>query len=124
VRTKTQLALVGEACSDDADCDDPCHTGVSCDTGGSGQCVGTPVMDGTACDTNSDLCDGQVCGGGICGSGTPVDCPDGDPNDCTFPTCAPSTGTCTNVENEPEDTLCSDGNACTIGDACNASGSC
>jgi hypothetical protein len=67
--------------------------------------------DGNAC-TSAD-----VCGSGSCQPGAAVDPNDNNP--CTDDSCDPSTG----IHNDPNTAPCSDGNACTTGDACGG-GSC
>ena len=68
-----------------------------------------PCSDGNACTV------GDVCAGGTCQpGGTPLNCNDG--NDCTVDSCSPAPG-CIHAL-LPNNTDCSDGDACTIGDRC------
>jgi hypothetical protein len=73
------------------------------------------------CTTNADCqnglaCDGsEVCNAMSCQAGTPVIC---TPDQCeSSSTCTEPGGTCVDVP-KPDDVLCSDGAACTIGDTC------
>ncbi len=115
---------IGDFCSEGScvagnlrNCDDenPC-TSDWC--GEDGACHHTPISaecdDGNAC-TGSDYCNEE----GVC-VGQTISCDDGNP--CTVDSCNPQSG-CTN-EFLPEGTECSDGNACTNNDHCNAEGQC
>lgn len=121
---------------DDADA---CTEGDTCD--GAGNCVGpTPKScdDGNACTSDScapatgclygeltGACDdgdsctkNDQCGGGTC-SGEAYSCPDGGP--CILQTCD-GLGGCDVAM--PSDVPCSDGDACTVADACDGQGVC
>jgi hypothetical protein len=104
-----------------ANCDDgnPC-TDDHCDSStGAFVCVHDPNT--APCD-DGDLCTtGDHCDSGVC-SGLPVVC--NTPSDChgTPGTCDPTTGAC-QYPNAPDGTLCSDGDPCTVDDAC-VSGTC
>jgi hypothetical protein len=96
----------GDACTDDS-----CHPVQGCQW----TFNQAPCEDGNLC-TKKD-----ACANGKCTGGAPldpkVDC--NDANACTADACSALTG-CTHA---PTDALCSDGNPCTEGDACQA-GSC
>jgi LmbE family N-acetylglucosaminyl deacetylase len=83
-------AATSGACDTDADCSDR----TSCTVGlcRFGECVYTPVADGTACG-DDDACNGvEVCEAGECIRGPGPTCDDGDP--CTQDDCV-SPGICT-----------------------------
>jgi hypothetical protein len=108
------------ACSVDGDCPpvDQCHLQGTCDVG-RGVCLESRRPDGTACDDASLCTRDETCQGGVCGSPSlVVACVPLDP--CHgVGTCDPLTGACSNPL-APEATLCDDGRACTLGDACRA----
>jgi hypothetical protein len=82
--------------------------------GGICPCVNTPIANGTNCDDGDPCTLDDVCSNSVCQPGTPKNCDDG--NICTLETCFPyEPGGCKYWEYSP---LCSDGNACTIGDRC------
>ncbi|MEY3012577.1 MAG: hypothetical protein RIT45_1312, partial [Pseudomonadota bacterium] len=101
-------------------------TVVTCPSGGDGPCAKNiceaktgacamvPAPDGKACDADGSVCTaGDACKSGTCAAGDSADCDDGNP--CTTDACDPTKG-CTHVANAaPCD---ADGNACTVGDAC------
>ncbi len=122
-------------CNDSNDC-----TADSCDPA-TGNCVSTPMANGTSCDNvgckegtctagsckaggnapDGDYCDDgdpcsddDECTGGTCKGLTPTDCDDYD--ECTADSCAAGAG-CVNkpVSNGA---ACDDGDACTSGDSC------
>ncbi|MCS6899526.1 MAG: hypothetical protein RMJ98_07420 [Myxococcales bacterium] len=105
-------------CKNSPDCedDDPC-TQEECVEG---MCqfkarpLGAPCDDRDKC-TESDRCNAS----GKC-VGTPKVVDDGNP--CTNDSCDPATGNA--VYTPAPGQSCSDGNACTLGDQCNESGSC
>ena len=116
--------------------DNVCTVGDKC---GSGKCISgkkTNCNDGKLCTTdtcnafsgdcenvaNSLKCSdgngctiGDKCGGGACQPGVKQVCDDGKV--CTSDLCDPKSGACKFVANT---LVCSDGNACTIGDRCYA----
>jgi hypothetical protein len=125
---------------------DACNAGATCDPA-TGQCVGAPSPDGTACDDGNACTDGDVCQAGACTSAPKrngASCDDG--NACTrkdtceagacvgrrpvvcpgeaqcreASACEPSTGRCTTPERKPDGTACHDGNECTRTDTCRA----
>jgi hypothetical protein len=123
---------LGNACSMAGECESGfCVDGVCCDTscgegleidclacstatgaavdGLCGPSDGTPCDDGNACST-PDLCIAGLC------EGAPVGCDDG--NDCTMDGCNPASG-CVHA-NQEDGFWCSDANACTSTDRCEA----
>ncbi|HAN31140.1 MAG TPA: hypothetical protein DCQ06_06030, partial [Myxococcales bacterium] len=110
-----------DACDKDAKCQGSVSGGKSCDDGQvctgpdkcdlSAKCVGAPAK-GKACDdedacTSSDVCDEKAQCAGV------TKCDDG--NACTNDSCDPVNGFCKFATNTD---LCSDGNACSLGDKC------
>src|SRR5439155_1401340 len=96
---------------------DQCHTAGTC-SNATGACSnpakanGAPCNDGNAC-TRSDSCVAGACVGT-----DPVVCTAAD--QChTAGTCNPTTGACSNPA-KANGALCSDGNACTLTDTCQA----
>ena len=75
--------------------------------------------DGLACTQNS------VCTNGTCGSGAPVTC-SSPPGVCFEPmgTCSEPSGACSYAPRAAGTGTCSDGNNCTINDACAGDGGC
>ena len=92
-------------CNDNNPCtDDGCDWQKGCThSAGSGPC-----SDGDACTLN------DVCSDGVCQSGQANDCLDANP--CTTDSCDNLKGCLHTPSTQP----CSDGNVCTVGDACNA----
>jgi hypothetical protein len=112
----------GDACTMSESCQDGICTGgvpVNCNDGNGCTnetcdaaigCVHEP--NGEACD-DGDLCTtGDQCQKGQCAAGGIADCDDGNP--CTKDGCQLVEG----CVYEPTDSLCNDGDACTIGDHC------
>jgi hypothetical protein len=96
----------GNVCTDD-----------SCDSGTG--CQHPAVPDGSSC-ADGTVCNGdETCQGGSCASGTALDCDDGNP--CTTDGCLPVSG-CEHTA-LPNDSSCSDGDACNGAETCQA-GSC
>jgi hypothetical protein len=96
---------------------DSCHVAGTCNPS-TGVCSNpnapnnTPCNDGNAC-TQTDTCQAGVCTGSNSITCTALD-------SCHVAgTCNPSTGVCSNPV-APNNTPCSDGNACTTGDTCQA----
>ena len=80
-------------------------------------CAPTSKPDGTPCDddlfcTVDDTCDGE----GQCDGGTPRDCT-AEVGACNLGTCDESLDVC-QASPQPDDTLCDDGDVCTMGDRC------
>jgi hypothetical protein len=93
-------------------CSGPCN---ACSTGTCAPTNGTPCNDGNAC-TLTDTCQAGVCTGSNAVSCT------SPPDAChtaTGATCNTSTGACT-YPAVTNGTSCSDGNACTLADTCQA----
>ncbi len=112
VCTTGDVCVLGEclgagvlACNDGNPCtDDSCQPGVGCQF----------VANAAPCDDGNDCTLGDTCQAGWCGGGIPLDCQDDDP--CTDDLCVPLQG-CIHPHNTAP---CSDGDACTIGDSCDA----
>jgi cysteine-rich repeat protein len=103
-----QFQPAGTTCTDDANVctNDVCNgTGVCSHNGNS-----LPCNDNLFCNGS------DTCGGGTCSihAGSPCPGPDGD-SDCSE-TCAEASDACT--ANDPEQSVCNDGNAGTSGDQC------
>ncbi len=78
-----------------------------------GSCLQTAVANGVSCDADGSVCTvGDACVSGMCTAGPMTVCDDG--NICTDDLCDSQIG-CTKP---PNSALCSDGNACTLGDQC------
>ncbi len=107
------------SCNNPAQCDD--SNDCTADDCVDGACVNTPVGDGTGCDDGLFCTDGDTCTGGMC-SGPALDCSALD-DDCNVGVCNEDIDAC---EGAPmaEFTVCEDGLFCTVGDACDANGSC
>jgi len=107
--TQDDLCNASECHGKVVDCDDKnVCTSDSCnkDTGCWHVALDGPCDDGDGCTPN------DLCKGGKCGSGAALTCEDGNP--CTNDFCDLATG-CTNIAN---DSPCTDGSACTLGDHC------
>ena len=95
-----------------------CGSAGSCDPA-TGECVGGPAPEGTACDdgdlcTQTDACDGS----GACVGADPVVCASGGTGQCgSAGSCDPATGECVGGA-APDGTACDDGDACTVDDLC------
>ena len=102
-----------QECEIDADCEgEPkqCHE-FACEEG---VCTEVPVADDTSC-SDGDLCTvGDTCQNGECVSGSAKEC-EGVPEQCHEFIC--EEGECTEVP-VADDTSCSDGDLCTVGDTC------
>ncbi len=84
---------------------------VKCDPP-TGECLVTPVKDGTPCDDDDACTDNDLCLEGECQS-APLDCDDDNP--CTEDSCDAQEG----CQHTPTDgASCDDGNSCTEGDLC------
>lgn len=121
----------GDACTTEGSCDQGvCVGGVSviCDVGGPCRtagcdpaigCVYDPLADGSACDTDGDLCTVETCdGAGVCvDEAAAEDCADeNDGNPCWTYVCSPDKG-CIKT-NFVEGVSCEDNNPCTHNDTC------
>jgi streptogramin lyase len=96
---------------------DQCHVAGMCNTV-TGICSNPNAPNGTACNDNDACTQTSTCQAGACVGGNSVVCTPSD--QChVVGTCNPANGTCSNP-NAPNGTPCSDGNACTQADACQA----
>ncbi len=96
---------------------DQCHEAGTCDPS-TGACTNPRKPDGTACSDGNACTQSDTCEAGVCTGASPVTCT--APDQChQAGTCNPSTGTCDNPA-KPNGTSCSDGNACTQTDTCQA----
>jgi hypothetical protein len=107
---------VGFGCSISANCDD----GNACtqDACNAGFCAHPAVANGTACNDGSACTAVDTCQAGACVGSSPVVCTAADSCHAAG-TCDPGTGKCSNPA-APDGTTCSDGNACTLFDSCQA----
>lgn len=106
-----------------------CHSDKDCEGLNAGQCMhmacnlntgmcqGMPdsTKNGQVCNDNDSCTQKDQCKDGVC-QGTPKKCPDTG-NTCTTMQCVSSTGECVE-QNVADDTVCDDGNQCTLDDAC------
>ncbi len=96
---------------------DQCHTAGTCNPN-TGVCSTPAKPDGSACNDGNACTQTDTCQAGVCTGANPVTCPTLGP--CHEPSvCNPSTGTCSN-QPRPDGTPCSDANACTQTDTCQA----
>lgn len=102
-----------------AEVGDVCNTG-TCDEAAS-KCVKTPKTSGESCSDGNSCTVGATCTKGQCAGGKPKPCPDGGP--CTVGKCAETDGSCSVVK-AASGAACSDDNACTQTDKCDAKGAC
>jgi hypothetical protein len=120
----SDICTTGETCSKGAcvaqsrtTCDDgnACTADTCMNVGGKATCVNSPLPEQSKCNDNDTCTVSDACVGGKC-SGAPLTCDDANP--CTSDTCNPTFkgGGCLH---KAAIAPCSDGNACTIGDACN-----
>lgn len=100
-------------------CDDhnPC-TVDQCNASTSFQCTHLPVVDRTPCSDGNACTTGDVCLSGVCTAGTPRSCIAVDQCHAAG-ACDAATGACSTPV-VPNGTACSDNNACTMADACQA----
>ncbi len=86
-------------------------------------CTHTAKSASASCDDGKKCTLNDNCGSGVC-KGTPKVCPDADNNPCTLEACSElvlsNDGCSSNLPDSP--LACSDGDPCTIGDQCSASG--
>jgi hypothetical protein len=100
-------------------CDGPsdCNDGDPCtdDLCTAGRCE-NPPSSGATCDDRNACTQTDVCQAGTCVGSNPVVC--AAPDQChDAGTCNPATGACV-YPDKPNDTPCSDGAFCTVGDTC------
>ena len=94
---------------------DQCNTGV-CDEN-AGACVAQPVADGTACDDGLFCTVEDSCSGGAC-DGSPRDC-SASGDQCNTGVCDENAGACV-AQPVAGGTVCDDGDACNVGETCQA----
>jgi hypothetical protein len=96
---------------------DQCHVAGVCDTS-TGICSNPAAPNGTACTDNNACTQTDTCQAGACTGANPVVCTPLD--QCHIAgVCDTGTGTCTNPA-APNGTTCTDNNACTQTDTCQA----
>ena len=96
---------------------DQCHVVGLCDPA-SGVCTNPAALDGTSCSDGNACTRTDSCQAGTCTGGNPVVCTAQD--QCHVAgVCDPASGTCNNPA-AANGTSCSDGNACTRTDSCQA----
>ncbi len=96
---------------------DQCHDVGTCDPS-TGVCSEPAKANGTGCNDGNACTQSDTCEAGVCTGANPVVCNALD--QCHVAgVCNPSSGTCSNPE-KPNGTGCSDGNACTQTDTCQA----
>jgi streptogramin lyase len=96
---------------------DQCHVAGVCNPA-NGTCSNPNAPNGTACSDVNACTQTDTCQAGVCTGGNPVVCLALD--EChEAGLCDPANGTCT-TPNRPNGTPCSDGNACTQTDTCQA----
>lgn len=84
--------------------------------GKSGACGKVLAPDGKGCDADASVCTGgDACKAGLCAAGAIVPC--NDKNPCTTDSCDPKTGC---VQQANLASCDADGDACTVGDTCQA----
>jgi hypothetical protein len=96
---------------------DQCHDAGTCDTQ-TGACSNPNKADGSACSDGNACTQTDTCQAGVCAGSNPVTCTALD--QChDAGTCDTQTGVCSNP-NKANGSACSDGNACTQTDTCEA----
>ncbi len=96
---------------------DQCHVAGTCNPA-TGVCSNPNKADGAPCSDGNACTQTDTCLAGACSGANPVTC--GALDQCHVPgTCTPATGVCSNP-NQTDGTACSDGNACTQTDICQA----
>jgi len=94
---------------------DQCHIAGTCDPQ-TGSCSNPPKRNGSSCDDGDRCTQTDSCQAGVCAGADPVACTASD--QCHLAgRCDPATGRCSNP-GKPDDSPCSDGNACTLADTC------
>jgi MYXO-CTERM domain-containing protein len=96
---------------------DQCHLAGTCNPA-NGTCSNPNANDGTACNDGNACTKSDACQAGVCTGSNPVVCTASDQCHAAG-TCNPANGTCSNP-NATNGTACSDGNACTQKDTCQA----
>ncbi|HEV8701325.1 MAG TPA: LamG-like jellyroll fold domain-containing protein [Candidatus Polarisedimenticolia bacterium] len=96
---------------------DQCHDAGTCDPG-TGLCSNPAKPNGAACSDGDACTQTDTCQSGVCTGSNTVTCTASD--QChNAGTCNPATGVCSNPA-KPNGAACSDGNACTQTDTCQA----
>ena len=96
---------------------DQCHDAGTCDPA-NGQCSNPPKPNGSVCSDGNGCTQSDSCQSGSCTGGTAVVCTASD--QChDAGTCDPANGQCSNPA-KPNGSPCSDSNACTQADSCQA----
>ncbi|WP_146209753.1 hypothetical protein [Vitiosangium sp. GDMCC 1.1324] len=96
---------------------DQCHDVGTCNPA-TGTCSNPTKPNGSSCSDGNACTRTDTCQGGTCTGAAPVTCAASD--QChDVGTCNPATGTCSNPA-KPNGSSCSDGNACTRTDTCQA----
>jgi RHS repeat-associated protein len=96
---------------------DACHVAGTCNPS-TGACTNPNAANGTACNDNNGCTTADQCQNGTCAGSNPVTCLAAD--QCHLAgTCVPATGSCSYAR-KANGTTCSDGNACTQTDTCQA----
>ncbi len=94
---------------------DQCHDAAACNPQ-TGACANPIKPNNTACNDSNGCTQSDTCQNGVCTGGSPRQCPATD--QChDAGTCSATTGTCSNPI-KPNNTACTDGNACTLTDSC------
>src|SRR5205823_2269382 len=96
---------------------DQCHDAGTCNPA-TGACSNPAKPDGAACNDGNACTQTDSCQAGVCTGTNPVACPTPHPSHHAG-TCNPATGACSNPA-KPDGAACSDGNACTQTDSCQA----
>jgi hypothetical protein len=96
---------------------DQCHTVGACNKS-TGACPISQKADGASCDDGNKCTQTDSCLSGVCTGASPVTC--AAPDQCHMAgVCNTSTGVCA-FQNKGDGTTCSDSNACTQNDTCQA----
>ncbi len=125
----------GDACTHDDHCDaGVCASTVECASDGDcpesanpcvaavcqcGLCAEVPGTDGVACDDGAWCTVDDACVGGACQPGQPLDCSEAGDSVCVVGVCDDTLDTCVG-EAASDGIFCSDDDACTVGDHCEA----
>jgi len=114
----------GLCVSEDRDCshmESECNT-ASCDED-QDVCVLTTDPDGSACDDGLYCVENETCLSGECQGGQPKDCSEASGACLADPVCDEDNDACVG-EPLPAETVCDDGDFCTIGGVCDGLGTC